>query len=110
MHRLGEDVAALDADVVVGAAAVEDGPVGILLDCSAAVAGTSPSRISRIGIVAIDPAGQSAASLPLKSVISASSTPSTTPSPIDAALPVICALVWIVPPPSASANSTSAFA
>ena len=33
-----------------------------------------------------------------------------TPSPIDAALPVICAFVWIVPPPSVSANVTSAFA
>ena len=40
----------------------------------------------------------------MKSVISASSTPTTTPSPIDAALPVICALVWIVPPPSSSWN------
>ena len=46
----------------------------------------------------------------MKSLISASSTPATTPSPIDAALPVICALVWIVPPPSASANVTVAFA
>ena len=46
----------------------------------------------------------------MKSVISASSTPTTTPSPIDAALPVICALVWIVPPPSSSWKTTSALA
>ena len=43
---------------------------------------------------------QSFPSFPAKSATSASSTPATTPSPIDAALPVICALVWIVPPPS----------
>ena len=34
----------------------------------------------------------------MKSLISASSTFWTTPSPIDAALPVICAAVWILPP------------
>ena len=61
-------------------------------------------------IVAIVAPGSEGASLPEKSVISASSTPTMTPSPIDAALPVICALVWIVPPPSSSANVTSAFA
>ena len=33
-----------------------------------------------------------------------------TPSPIDAALPVICAFVWIVPPPSVSEITTLAFA
>ena len=44
------------------------------------------------------------ASFPVKSLISASSTLTTTPSPIDAALPVIWALVWIVPPPSESAK------
>ena len=43
-------------------------------------------------------------------MISASSTPTTTPSPIDAALPVICACVWIVPPPSRSWKVTSALA
>jgi len=32
------------------------------------------------------------------------------PSPIEAALPVICALVWIVPPPSASWKLMVAFA
>ena len=41
---------------------------------------------------------------------SASSTPDTTPSPIDAALPVICALVWMVPPPSSSAKVMVALA
>ena len=37
-------------------------------------------------------------------MISASRTPTTTPSPIDAALPVICACVWIVPPPSSAGS------
>ena len=46
----------------------------------------------------------------MKSLISASSTLTITPSPIDAALPVICAAVWIVPPPFESENVTSAFA
>ena len=46
----------------------------------------------------------------MKSLISASSTPTTTPSPIDAALPVICALVWIAPPLSVSVNVDVAFA
>ena len=39
VHRGGEHVAALDADVVVGAVAVEHGPVRVLLDRGAAVAG-----------------------------------------------------------------------
>ena len=50
------------------------------------------------------------ASFWVKSLISASSTLTITPSPIDAALPVICAAVWIVPPPLDSANVTSALA
>ena len=50
------------------------------------------------------------ASFPVKSLISASRTLTTTPSPIDAAFPVICAAVWIVPPPSETANVTSALA
>lgn len=43
-------------------------------------------------------------------MISPSSTPITTPSPIEAALPVICALVWTVPPPLLSWKVTSALA
>jgi hypothetical protein len=43
-------------------------------------------------------------------LISASSTLETTPSPIDAALPEICAAVWIAPPPSDSEMATSALA
>ena len=46
----------------------------------------------------------------MKSVISASSTPATTPSPIEAALPVIWAFVWMLPPPSLSAKVTVALA
>ncbi len=38
VHRRGEQIAALDADVVVRAVAVEDGPVRVLLDRRAAVA------------------------------------------------------------------------
>ena len=53
LHRRGQDIAACDADVVVRAVAVEDGPVGVLLDRRAAVEGTSPSRTCRIVIVAI---------------------------------------------------------
>ena len=53
---------------------------------------------------------QSCDSLPVKSSMSASSTPTITPSPIDAALPLIWAFVWIVPPPSSSWNLTFAFA
>ena len=49
-------------------------------------------------------------SLVVKSLISASSTPTITPSPIEAALPVICACVWIVPPPSVHVKVTSALA
>ena len=102
VHRDREDVAALDADVVVGAVAVEDRPVGIVLDRGPAVRGAlRPSRIRPHRDASPSaPQAQSAPSLPAKSVISASSTPTTTPSPIDAALPVIWAFVWIVPPPS----------
>src|SRR3954452_10484368 len=46
----------------------------------------------------------------VKSATSPSSTLTTTPSPIDAALPVICAAVWMSPPPSLSVKRTSAFA
>src|SRR3954452_15527702 len=46
----------------------------------------------------------------VKSATSPSSTLTTTPSPIDAALPVICAAVWMSPPPSLSVKCTSAFA
>ena len=51
------------------------------------------------------PRHQSLPSFPVKSLISASSTPATTPSPIDAALPVIWALVLTVPPPSSAART-----
>ena len=106
VHRLGEDVAALDADVVVGAVAVEGRAVRVLLDRGPAVVGhlALAHRPHR------DPRHQTWPSLEVKSLISASSTPTTTPSPIDAALPVICAWVWIVPPPSRSWNVTSALA
>ena len=53
---------------------------------------------------------QSFPSLPAKSLTRASSTPLTTPSPIDAALPVICAFVWMLPPPSFRSNPIVALA
>jgi hypothetical protein len=53
---------------------------------------------------------QIVASLVVKSLISASSTVATTPSPIEAALPVILAAVWMSPPPSLRAKVTSALA
>src|SRR3954471_814423 len=46
----------------------------------------------------------------VKSLIRASSTVTITPSPIEAALPLICAAVWTVPPPSFRSNVTSALA
>ena len=61
----------------------------------------APERPARFHIVA---------SFPVKSLIRASSTLTTTPSPIEAALPVIWAAVWIVPPPSESEKVTSALA
>ena len=105
VHRRGEDVAALDADVVVRAVAVEDGPVGVLLDRGPAVARhLAGAYLSHRDRRHRRPTLRARRACRLKSLISASSTPTTTPSPIDAALPVICAFVWIVPPPSVSAN------
>src|SRR3954467_14085811 len=106
IHRRGEHGAALDADEVVGAVAAEHRAVGVLLDRGAAV-GRDLSRPHRAHH---DPAHQSLESLDVKSLISASSTPATTPSPIDAALPVICAWVWPVPPPSETSNVAVALA
>jgi hypothetical protein len=53
---------------------------------------------------------QSFPSFPAKSLTSASSTPLTTPSPIDAALPVIWAFVWMWPPLSFRSNVIVALA
>src|SRR5262249_42901958 len=102
-----EHVPALDAHVVVRPVAAEHGTVGIVLQRGGAV---------RRHLALADPPHdhplrhQIPAPLPVKSVISASSALCTTPSPIDAALPLICAAVWIEPPPSASENVTSALA
>jgi hypothetical protein len=72
--------------------------------------GTSPAWIARIVLWATTTTLYIVASLDVKSWISASSTPETTPSPMEAALPLICAAVCTVPPPSASVNTTSALA
>ena len=53
MHRRGEDVAALDADVVVGPLPVNAGRSGSSWIAVPPSKGTSPSRISRIVTVAI---------------------------------------------------------
>src|SRR6185437_4543563 len=107
VHARRQQVAALHADVVVLAVALEHGLVRALLDRRAAVLG----HLARPDMAHRDRGHrQSAESLPVKSVISASSTPIITPSPIEAALPLICALVWILPPPSFRANVTLAFA
>src|SRR5918995_920707 len=99
VHRRGEHVAALDAHVVVRPVAREHRPVDVLLDRGAAarryLALAHPThRHAR---------HQSRSSFPVKSLIRASRTPAVTPSPIEAALPVIWALVLTVPPPSESA-------
>ena len=85
---------------------------------SAEDAGSAPgarSCIARRRFVALSALPSSAPSQidfrrSVKSAISASSTLPITPSPIDAALPVIWALVWTVPPPSLKVNVTSALA
>src|SRR4051794_2642390 len=105
-HRRREQVAAARAHVIVRAVGAEHRAVGVLLDRGAAVGG----HLARAHLPHRDPRHQSLESLPVKSWISASSTPATTPSPIDAALPVICAWVCSVPPPLARLNSAVAFA
>ena len=71
---------------------------GVVLKAVAPSGGTSPSRTRRMTIrSAISDLGRACV---VKSLISASSTVCTTPSPIDAALPLIVALVLIAPPPS----------
>src|SRR3954469_2944905 len=109
VHPGHEDVAALDADIVVRAVAAPDGAAGRLLERGAAVLGhlalADPPHLD-----AGHRAPQMDRSRWVKSLISPSSTDTTMPSPIDAALPVICAAVWILPPPSARSNATSAFA
>src|SRR5205085_548972 len=105
-HARGQDVAALHAHVVVRAVAAEHGAVGIVLERGRPVGGN---------LAWADPAHdhllhQIRASLVAKSLMSASSTLCTTPSPIEAALPLICAAVWTLPPPSCSVKVTSALA
>lgn len=108
VHRLCKEVAALHADVVVRPIAAEDGPIRVLLKRGPAVA--RHLALADLSHRNRRHRGQRVESLPLKSLISASRTPWTTPSPIDAAFPVICALVLTVPPPSVSEKTTSAFA
>src|SRR5687767_5322136 len=84
-HRLREQVPALDAHVVVGPVGAEHRAGGVLLDRGATVW----RDFARADPPHHHPRHQSFASFPVKSVISASSTPATTPSPIEAALPVI---------------------
>src|SRR3954447_18918194 len=99
VHPRREHVAALGADEVVRAVAAPDRAVGRLLDRGPAghrhLAGPDPPHDD-----ARHPVPQIACSRWVKSLTSPSRTDTTTPSPIDAALPVICAAVWIFPPPS----------
>ena len=77
------EVPALDADVVVRAVAAEDGTAGVLLDGGPAVVGNLlPIRLMVFR-------GIRSCRVSAKSLIIASRTLTTTPSPIDAALPVI---------------------
>ena len=90
-HRRGQDVAAFHADVVVGAVAAKYRLFDVLLHCGPTVDRNlallrAPHRLGGDRV-------HSVASFPVKSLIIASSTVTITPSPIDAALPLICAAV-----------------
>src|SRR3954454_17940831 len=105
-HGGGEHVAALHAHVVVGPVGAEDRALGVVLQGGGAV-----GRHLALAHPAHDhPLGQIAASLVVKSLISAASTVCTMPSPIDAALTLSCALVSMEEPPSLSVNRTSSLA
>ena len=100
----------LHADVVAVAVAAEHRPVWALLDGGAAVDRDLARLHGSHGADDHDVAQAAAANFVVKSLISASSTVETMPSPIDAALPVICAAVCIEPPSPDNANVTSALA
>src|SRR3954453_6361438 len=105
-HAGGQHVAALHAHVVVRPVSAEHGAVRVVLERGRPVgrdlARPYPAHDHLLR--------QMLASFVVKSLISASSTLCTTPSPIEAALPLICAAVWISPPPSCRVKVTSAFA